>query len=246
MAVLLLSFIAGILTVAAPCILPLLPVIVGGSLAPPKEGQDSRKLWLHPLIISASLAVSVISFTLLLKATTALLGIPIMVWQIFSGLIVLLLGLTFVIPAIWEKLSLKIGLALGSNKLLAGSSHHQGFSRDILIGASLGPVFNSCSPTYALIVATALPASFVSGLSYLVAYALGLSLMLLLVAYLGQSFINKLGWLSNPHGKFRLVIGVLFLIVGLGVLFGLDKKLQTFVLEQGWYNPVSKLEHKLM
>ena len=40
MTLLLISFIAGVLTILAPCILPLLPVIVGGSL---DGGETSKK-----------------------------------------------------------------------------------------------------------------------------------------------------------------------------------------------------------
>jgi len=75
-ALLLLSFVAGILTVAAPCVLPLLPVIVGGSIV--RTDADTRvaeRQWFRPVIIATSLAASVVIFTLLLKATTALLGV---------------------------------------------------------------------------------------------------------------------------------------------------------------------------
>src|SRR3990167_6176774 len=52
MALLVISFIAGILTVLAPCVLPLLPVIVGGSLAggspPPPGGHEHQPLSPHP------------------------------------------------------------------------------------------------------------------------------------------------------------------------------------------------------
>jgi cytochrome c-type biogenesis protein len=52
MLLLLISFIAGILTVLAPCVLPLLPVIIGGSLS----GNTKQKS--RPYIIAASLAGS--------------------------------------------------------------------------------------------------------------------------------------------------------------------------------------------
>lgn len=168
-----------------------------------------------------------------------------MVWQSISALIVVALGLNFLLPALWEKAALKIGLATGPNRFLAASSQKRGVSRDVLIGASLGPIFSSCSPTYALIVASILPATFIQGFVYLLAYAAGLSLMLLLIALLGQAFVQKLGWLANPHGTFRKIIGVLFIVVGFSVLFGLDKKAQTFVIDRGWYAPVSRLEENL-
>lgn len=68
-----LAFAAGILTVAAPCVLPLLPVVVGGAMV--RAGDERRARW-RPFIIAGSLVISVVLFTLLLKATTALLGIP--------------------------------------------------------------------------------------------------------------------------------------------------------------------------
>ncbi|HLC91745.1 MAG TPA: hypothetical protein VJC09_01710 [Candidatus Saccharimonadales bacterium] len=94
-------------------------------------------------------------------------------------------------------------------------------------------------------MASILPASFVRGFIYLLAYAAGLSLMLLLIALLGGVFVSRLGWLANPSGLFHRIIGVLFIIVGLAVLFGLDKKAQTYVLDRGWYNPISNFEQKL-
>lgn len=243
MVLLVASFLAGVLTVAAPCILPLLPVVVGGAITPTAEKPKNR--WRRPLVITASLAVSVVAFSLLLKATTALLGVPVMVWQTVSAVIVVLLGLNFLFPVIWEKLALKTSFARGSNRLMQMSAGQQGTTRDILIGASLGPIFASCSPTYALIVASILPATFIEGLIYLLAYAAGLSLMLLLIAILGQAFVSRLGWLANPSGSFHKVVGVLFILVGLAVLFGLDKDIQTYILDRGWYAPVSELEQKL-
>lgn len=241
MALLVASFFAGILTVAAPCVLPLLPVIVGGSAVAGGKRAD----WRGPFVIAISLAVSVVIFTLLLKATTGLLGVPQEVWSGISGVIIILLGLYFVFPGWWERLSGRLNLAARTGKVFQQGKEEGGIGGQILIGAALGPAFNSCSPTYALIVATVLPASFAEGFAYLLAYAVGLAGALLMVAYLGQGVVRKLGWLADPHGTFRKVIGVLFLLVGVGVLFGLDRSIQTFILEQGWYDPIAELEQQL-
>ncbi len=235
------SFLAGVLTVAAPCILPLLPVVIGGVAL---QGDRPKSKWSHAVIISLSLAVSVVVFTLLLKATTALLGIPQEVWSIISGGIVLLLGVYFLFPALWDSFSAKVGLGTKTNALMGKSFGKKGITRDILIGASLGPVFSSCSPTYALIVALVLPQSFAKGFAYLLAYALGLATILLLLALLGSKLVKGLGWLSNPHGLFKKVMGVLFIVVGISVMFGFDKSIQSYVLEQGWYDPIIKIEQR--
>jgi hypothetical protein len=68
---------------------------------------------------------------------------------------------------------------------------------------------------------------------------------LLLVALTGQGISRKLGLLTDPRGRFTKVLGIVFILVGLALLFGLDKKAQTYILEQGWYDPISQLEEKL-
>jgi cytochrome c-type biogenesis protein len=233
------SLLAGVLTVAAPCVLPLLPVIVGGSIV--ADGDSRRARW-RPFVIVASLAVSVIVFTLLLKATTALLGIPTQVWQIISGVIVVLLGVNLLFPKLWETVSARLGWGDRSNRALDASVQRQSIGGDILTGAALGPVFSSCSPTYALIVATVLPVSFAEGLLYVTLYAIGLAVPLLLIGLAGRSAARRLGWLADPRGWFRRTMGVLFIIVGIVVIIGADKALQTLILELGWYDPIADLE----
>jgi cytochrome c biogenesis protein CcdA len=240
MTLLIVSFIAGVLTILAPCVLPLLPVIVGGSVV--RSDGRRRAAWYRPVVISASLALSIIVFTLLLKATTALLGVPTAVWQVVAGVIILLFGVSMVFPKFWEQIMIATRLQARSNQLLGKSTAKGGLGGDILLGVSLGPVFSSCSPTFALIVAAVLPVSFSEGLLYLSAYAIGLSAMLLLVALAGQALVKKIGWTLNPEGWFNKVVGLVFAIVGLVLIFGLDKKIQAFVLEQGWYDPISQIE----
>lgn len=234
MTIIIAAFFAGILTALAPCILPLLPIVIGGSI----DGSRSLK---KPLTIVASLAASVIVFTLLLKASTSLLGVPTEAWQIVSGLLVITLGLIMLYPKIWEWLAVKTGAAkLGSIKVKSGSTLN-----DVITGASLGPIFNSCSPTYLFIVGIILPGSFAQGFAAIIAYAIGLSLVLFVIAVGGRGVVQRLGWAANPHGTFRKVLGTLFIVVGLSVMLGLDKQLQTFILDKGWYAPISNLEMKI-
>lgn len=230
---------AGILTVAAPCVLPLLPVIVGGTIV---RGGDARRARWRPYVIAGSLAVSVVVFTLALKATTALLGVPPQVWQIVSGVIIILLGIDLVVPALWDRVSTRLRLQARSGAALDKTVSRQSVGGDILTGAALGPVFSSCSPTYALIVAVVLPISFAEGVTYVVAYAVGLAGMLLLIALLGRGLVRRLGWMADPNGWFRRIIGVLFILVGVAVITGFDKQVQTWVLDAGLYDPIARFE----
>jgi cytochrome c-type biogenesis protein len=235
------SFVAGVLTVAAPCILPLLPVIVGGSMLH-GEAKTERRSLKHPIAIALSLAASILVFSLLFKAGTLFLNVPTAVWSFVSGGIIILFGITLLFPFIWEKLMITTGWQAGANRLMAKSQNGSGVGKDILLGAALGPVFNSCSPTYALIVAVVLPVSFATGALYLLAYSLGVASILLLISIFGRSLANKLKWLSNPNGAFKRIIAVLFIFVGLAVLLGWDKNVQSYVLDRGWYDPIMRIE----
>lgn len=239
MTLLLISFAAGMLTILAPCVLPLLPIIVGGAVS------DVHNKW-KPYIITGSLAISVIFFTLILKATTALIVIPQSFWSWFSGGILLFFGFTMLFPDVWEKISVKLSFGNKSQQLLAKGSRKKGVWGDILMGAALGPVFSSCSPTYFVILATVLPASFGTGLVYLIAYAAGLSVMLLAVALLGQKFASKLTGVSDPHGWFKRGLGILFLIVGLAIISGYDKVFESYVLDAGVYDAIGGVENTLL
>lgn len=237
MTLLIISFVAGLLTILAPCVLPLLPIILGRSIG----GEHKFK----PLIVSASLAVSVIVFTLLLKSSTIFINIPQSTWSYISGGIIIFFGLITVFPELWEKIAFKLNFSGKTNQMLGKSAEKKGVVGDILVGAALGPVFSSCSPTYFLILATVLPQSFTTGLIYLISYSLGLSLMLLLVSYIGQKFVKKLSGFADPNGKFKKTLGVIFLIVGFAIFSGLDKKVETAILNSGFYD-ITAFEQKLL
>lgn len=236
-----LSFFAGILTILAPCILPVIPIIVGGSSLRTRE-ETKVSSARRPLVIILSLIISIAIFTLLLRSTTALLGVPTAVWSVISGVIIILFGINALFPVIWEKIMLATKLNLVANRNMGKAQGNTGFRKDVLLGAALGPVFNSCSPTYALIVAILLPASFALGIVYLLAYCVGLGAILLIISMFGQVVINKIRWMSNPQGVFQKAIGVLFLLVGAMIIFGIDKQIQAAVLENGWYKPIESIE----
>ena len=226
------AIVAGVLTTLAPCVLPLLPVIVGGSLGP--STRDSRR---RAYVITASLGLSVIAFTLLLKASTALIGVSTTTWQWISGGILIALGLVSLFPSAWDWVSMRIGLQARAASNLAAAQRRQGVAGAVLTGAALGPVFTSCSPLYGYVVVTVLPASLSEGLVLLLAYTVGLCGTLLAIALLGQRILGKARWVADPHGWFRRGLGLVFILVGIVIIAGWDKDLQAWVIENSPVRP---------
>lgn len=238
MILLIVSFVAGMLTVLAPCVLPLLPVTLGSAMG---EAGNKRR----PLIIIGSLSVSVFVFTLLLKGSTALIGASPSFWNYISAAIILAFGLTLLFPITWAKVMLKLP---GHNKpdswMAKGYQSRGHWWADILVGAALGPVFTTCSPTFFLILATVLPQSLSKGIIDLLAYIIGLAISLLFISWIGQKLIDRLGWAIDPNGWFRKTLGVLFIIMAVAIMFGFDKKIEADILNSGFFD-VTTLEQSL-
>ncbi len=220
----LISLIAGALTVLAPCVLPLLPIIIGGAAA----GDSHDRL--RPYLITSSLALSVIGFTLLLKASTIFAGVSQQALDIVSGTILIALGLAGLDPNLWDHVAGFLRLQSISDRWLRGASHSRGrLLSPILIGVALGPVFASCSPTYAFILASVLPKNLLTGTLYLAIYSLGLVAALLAIALAGRRLTARLGWAVNPSGLFRRAMGLVFILVGLAVLLGAQASIEVWV-----------------
>ena len=218
------AFLAGLLTVVAPCVLPLLPIIIGGSVS----GNTTDKK--RPLVIAASLAVSLIIFTLLLKVTTVFIHIPPRTFTYFSGTVIILLGILTLFPLFYAKLMARIGFEKRSQQLLGkGFKNKNSLTGPIITGAALGPVFSSCSPVYAYILATVLPANFGTAFAYIISYVLGLSIILLIIGYYGQKVISRIKFASNPKGWFQRTIAIIFITVGLLIFTGIDKRVQVWM-----------------
>jgi cytochrome c biogenesis protein CcdA len=251
------AFVAGVLTTLAPCVLPMLPVIVGGSVAGVAGDPSTRNQGLpgggqgvgtgtavrvrsplaRALVITGSLGASIMIFTLLLRASTSLLGVPPEVWSWISGGILVTLGLAALFPDAWDAVSARLSLQARSNARLGKARQRDGLLGEVLTGAALGPVFSSCSPLYAYVVATVIPAELGRGLLLLSAYVVGLCATLLAVALLGQRLVRNARWIADAHGWFRRGLGVVFIVVGLFVVTGLDRDLQTWVIENSPLRP---------
>ncbi len=229
------SFIAGALTILAPCIFPLLPILIGTSA----DGKADRN---RAFTVIASLLISITVLTLAIHGTSNFFNLNEGVLRGVSATILVLVGLVMVFPKVWDSISAKFGISTSSNKLLGKAMSKGGRGGDILIGASLGPVFSSCSPTYGIIIATILPTNFAEGVFYLLWYILGLGLMFTLIAVLGNKFISKIQWATDPDGWFKRAVGGLFLLIGVAVLFGWDKDFEAWLLQFDFYDNLVQFE----
>ena len=223
------SVIAGFLTVLTPCVLPILPVVLGSSVLP---SDTSRR---RPFIVIGSLIASVFVFTFILKVSTAFIGIPEYVWRYLSGIIIFIFGFSLLYPDIWSKLTSKI-FTQSNNLLNQSYKKRDRWWGDIALGVALGPIFTTCSPTFFVILATVLPASLPLGIVYLLAYCFGLAVALLLIVFIGQKILVKISVISDPNSNFKKVLGWIFVILAVLIATGMIKKIETKILDAGFFD----------
>lgn len=235
------ALVSGVLSVLAPCVIGLLPALVGRSLGAGGVGGRLARA----IVVIASLCTSIFVFTLLLKVSSALVGVPFRTWQLVAGVILVAFGIVTLFPDLWDRIAGRAGLAQVGARGRDYGLRREGVRGDLVLGASLGPVFSACSPTYAVIVAVTLPANFAEGALYMVAYLFGLAVTMFAVIMGGRAMVTKLGWSIDPHGWFKRILGVVFIVLGVAIATGLDKELLTFAVSNGWFDWQLDLEDSL-
>lgn len=235
------SLLAGVMTVFAPCVFTFLPVILGAA-GSQSQGEKSYK---KVFVIIASLAISVFVFSLILKASTALISIPQSYWEILSGGIILLQGILILYPELWTSITEKLGLS-NLNANLSKYSSLKSNTGNILTGLALGPIFSSCSPTYGFIIGALLQSTFNVSLIYLLVYIFGLSVVLLAIGLLGQRLVQRLKWGTNPNGTFKRVLAWLFIFLGLIIVAGIHKDIEAFIIQNLPFLDVTRLDSQLL
>ena len=236
MSLLILSFLAWILSVLAPCVLPVLPVILGSSLGAQKRYR--------PLVIVFSTAFFIVLFTLLLKVSTALIDIPQWFRTTFSAVIIIVYGITLIRPTLRDSISLKLWLH-NAHSLAAKAKETKWVRWDVLLWASLGPIFASCSPTYALLLSVVFPQSTSQWILYTIVYALWFALLLLIFAYGGRAIIKRFSRASNPTWWFKKWLWILLVITWLLIVTWYMKKLEVALVNSEIFD-VTKIEQKLL
>lgn len=222
MLLVIISFLSGILTVLSPCTLVTLPIILGGTL---KEKKNSRTL-----IILTSFAFSLLIFTLLLKITTIFINIPPIAWQLFSGILIILMGINFLFPNLWIRLVSKISIGEKTQQLLLKHGKNNSLWGNIITGFALGPIFSSCSPTYSYILISILPKGTFVGLVNICAYIFGFVLIIALISIFSKNVLTKLKILIFGSKLYSQILGLTFIIIGILVSSGFDKNIEAYMI----------------
>lgn len=213
-----LAFSAGLLTVAAPCILPMLPILLGAGIG---TGAAGTARW-RPVFIAAGFVLTFAGCALLFGAFADSLGLA--QGALRNGAIVLLalFGVSMLWPRPFELLSARLAPLL--ERIDIGRHAGPGILGGLVLGAGLGIVWTPCAgPAFAAILALVAAAHSParSGLLLLL-YASGAAIPMLAIAYGGQLAQAHVRRVARHAHAIRRVAGVLITVTALAMYFQYD------------------------
>ena len=212
------AFLSGIVTILSPCILPVLPIILSGSVG------GKRK----PLGVVTGFVFSFSLFTLILSTVVQSLQIPPETLRLIAVIIIIVFGLVLLIPFLQKQFELLASRLFSRKK----ASNKNGFGGGLLVGASLGLLWTPCvGPIMASVISLAVSQQVDGGaVIIIIAYSAGTALPMMGVMLSGRKLLARFPKLSSSTGRIQRIFGAVMIIVGLSVGFGLDRKFQTAIL----------------
>ena len=210
------AFLGGIVTILSPCILPILPIVLGSGTT----GGKSK-----PLGIIAGFILSFTFFTLFLSSLVRLTNLSADFLRTLAAAVILSFGLILVIPRLnawWDIFSSRL-----ANKAQVKTQTKNGFWSGLVIGISLGLIWTPCvGPILAAMISLAITGSVsASAIPVVLAYAVGTAIPLFLILVGLKKIIPTWPWLQKAFG-------VLMIVTALAIYLNLDRQFQTWVLDR--------------
>lgn len=221
MLLLLVAFLGGVLTVVSPCILPVLPVVLSGTV-----GGRAR-----PWGIVAGFIGSFVVLTLFLSTLVTALGIPADALRWGAVALLFAFGLTLAVPALGRGFERLAARAVPQGGARGGGD---GFVGGLLVGATLGLVWTPCvGPILASVTTLALSGQVTTfAAAVTTAYALGVALPMFAVMAGGRRLLTRMPALLRNLGGLQRAFGVVLSLFAVGMALGVDRAAQTFIVER--------------
>jgi cytochrome c-type biogenesis protein len=215
-----LAFVAGVLSILSPCVLPIIPIVLGAASSAERLG---------PVALAAGLSTSFVVIGLFVATIGYSIGLDADVFRYVAAALILAIGVVLMLPQLQAQLATASGPIANWTDQRFGSHRGSGLSGQFWIGALLGAVWSPCvGPT--LGAASLLAAQGRNLLQVAVTmfvFGIGAALPLLLLGLLSREAMMQ--WrkqLLSAGQVIRVGLGVLFVAMGALVLTGLDKSIE--------------------
>lgn len=224
MLALVLAFVAGLLSILSPCVLPLVPIVLGAAAAAHQRGA---------LVLAAGLALSFTGIGLFIALTGNSLGLDAGVFRVVAASLMLAIGIVLLVPS-WQA-----QLAVAGGPVQRWADRHSsglaasGARGQFMIGLLLGAVWSPCvGPTLGAASLLASQGRDLIGVTLtMLAFGLGAGLPLVVLGLLSRATMMRLRTRLLSAGKLgKMLMGAAFAIVAVAILSGADKHLEAWLV----------------
>jgi cytochrome c-type biogenesis protein len=220
MTTLALAFAAGLLSILSPCVLPLVPIVLGTAIVA------------HPLgavALAAGLSLSFTVLGLLLALVGFGLGIDAGMLRIAAAVIMIGLGVVLLVPSWQARLAAAGGPISDWADRRFGGAASSGLGGQFAIGLLLGAVWSPCvGPTLGAASLLASQGHDLLRVALTMAvFGIGAALPLILLGLLSRTTLMGVRSRLMSAGKLgKGLLGAAFIVIGAAIVSGADKRIE--------------------
>jgi len=200
-----LAFLEGLALILSPCILPILPIVLSGSLT----GGVRR-----PFGIVTGFVIFFALFTLFSRALVEYLGINLDVLRQISYLLIIGFGIVLCSDYLSEKFNQLTGSIANAGQAVSGQGRADGFFSGVYLGLFISLIWVPCGgPILAsAIIQTAVEKTSLLGFLSFLFFALGSAIPMLIIALTGRKIIGHLHFLKDNAQMLRKLFGLIIIL----------------------------------
>ena len=220
-----LAFVAGLLTMLSPCVLPLVPIVLGAAQSKHRMGPAALGLGLALSFTLVGLFVATIGFAIGLDGDQ---------FRTIGGAIMVIVGAVLMAPSAQRAIATAGGPLTGWAHEPMRRLEEKGPFGQALMGLLLGLVWAPCvGPTLgaASVLAAQGENLGMVALTMLV-FGIGAALPLVLIGLASREALSRFRARLGGTGKVgKILLGVLLVIMGLLIFSGLDRMLEAWLVQ---------------
>ena len=225
LATLTLAFLAGTLSILSPCVLPLVPIVLGAA--------SSAHRW-GPVALAAGLALSFTALGMFVATIGFSIGLDAEWFRKFGATLMILLGAVLLVPDLQARLAAAGGPASNWVESRFGGIASGGLGGQFTLGLLLGAVWAPCvGPTLGAASLLASQGKDLGAVGLTMAvFGIGAGLPLLLLGLISREAMHRWrGRLLGAGGRGKALLGGFLMVIGLMVVTGVDKPLEAALVE---------------
>jgi cytochrome c biogenesis protein CcdA len=220
-----LAFLSGALSTLSPCVLPLLPIVLGAALTEHRFG---------PAALALGVAMSFVGIGLFIATAGFALGLDQSLFRSAAATLMIAIGAVLVFPPLQARVALVAAPLGGYVQQAAGDVPRQGIGGQIAVGLLLGAVWSPCvGPTLGAASVLATQGKDLGAVAAtMLVFGIGAALPLLVLGVVSREMLLR--WrarlLNAGHGG-KIALGVTLIAVGALIVTGIDKQIETVLVD---------------